>query len=115
MGSPGTFIHSGTLGGRFLKLESIALAFPTMPEAIAAPPITAPLRKNRRRDVAVELSTESVTRGSPSSVAPRDKLRARRAAGPTASPFNRKMLGRRHQVRVAGLRAGPGCSGVECG
>src|SRR5580704_12021586 len=114
MGSPGTFIHSGTLGGRFLELESIAFAFPTMPEAMAAPPITAPLRKNRRRDVAVELSTESVTRRSPSSVAPRDPLTAQRAAGPTASPFDRKMLGRRHRSGI-GLRAGPGCSGVECG
>src|SRR5580692_1626994 len=64
MGSPGAFIHSGTLGGRFSDLESVALALPAMVEASAAPPMTAPRRKKPRRDVALESSAELVTRRS---------------------------------------------------
>src|SRR5260370_10058925 len=54
MGSPGVFIHSGTLGGRFCKFSVAAdvLRPPRLP-ATTAPPTTAlPFRRNRRRDVA---------------------------------------------------------------
>src|ERR1700756_2327285 len=56
MGSPGTFIHSGTLGGRFLEPESDALARPASPEASAPPPSAAPVCRNWRRDGAKESS-----------------------------------------------------------
>src|SRR5580658_9082073 len=86
MGSPGTFIHSGRLGGRLSELESTAPVLPIMPEARAAPPITAPLRKNRRRDVVAESSIESVTRRSP--LPPRLRIgSAQWVTKPTASSF----------------------------
>src|ERR1700682_5791902 len=54
MGSPGVFIHSGTLGGRlsaFSLAPSASLA--ARPPAMTAPPTNAPpSRRNRRRDVA---------------------------------------------------------------
>ena len=50
MGSPGTFIHSGTLGGRLLSSAVAALADPARPPARAAPPTTAPPRRNWRRE-----------------------------------------------------------------
>src|ERR1700687_274429 len=54
MGSPGVFIHSGTLGGR---LSALSLApstwLPARPPPLTAPPTNAPpSRRNRRRDVA---------------------------------------------------------------
>src|SRR5258708_5846233 len=49
MGSPGVFIHSGTLGGRLSALSPAASA--SLP-AMTSPPTTAPPpRRNRRRDV----------------------------------------------------------------
>src|ERR1700739_3175731 len=54
IGSPGVFIHSGTLGGR-LSADSVAASAcrPTRPPAMTAPPINAPpSRRNLRRDVA---------------------------------------------------------------
>src|SRR3979411_757745 len=59
MGSPGVFIHSGTLGGR-LSVLSLApsASSPARPPATTAPPSNAPpSRRNRRRDVgAIPLS-----------------------------------------------------------
>src|SRR6266566_411066 len=54
MGSPGVFIHSGTLGGRFSEFSIAADALrPPRLLATTAPPTTAPpFRRNRRRDVA---------------------------------------------------------------
>src|SRR5258705_5366977 len=54
MGSPGVFIHCGTLGGRFSELSAAADALlPARPPATTAPPTSAPpSRRNRRRDVA---------------------------------------------------------------
>src|SRR4051794_8659226 len=51
MGSPGVFIHSGTLGGRFSEVSVAANAsLPATPLA-TAPPINAPpRRRNVRRD-----------------------------------------------------------------
>src|ERR1700686_2356118 len=53
MGSPGVFIHSGTLGGRFSELSLAARAsLPARPPAMTAPPANAPpSRRNCRRDV----------------------------------------------------------------
>src|SRR5882757_9520606 len=55
MGSPGVFIHSGTLGGRLLALSLAPAALvPASPPPRTAPPNNALLsRRNRRRDVAV--------------------------------------------------------------
>src|SRR3984893_11708210 len=52
MGSPGVFIHSGTLGGRLPELSLAAGAsLPARPPAITGPPSNAPpWRRNRRRD-----------------------------------------------------------------
>src|SRR5438270_2689869 len=52
MGSPGVFIHSGTLGGRFSEVSPAAAdLLPASPLA-TAPPINAPpRRRNFRRDV----------------------------------------------------------------
>src|SRR5882672_10019048 len=54
MGSPGVFIHSGTLGGRLWALSLAPSASPpARPPAMTAPPTNAaPSRRNRRRDVA---------------------------------------------------------------
>src|SRR5437016_9756101 len=62
MGSPGVFIHWGTLGGRFSAFCVAADALlPARPPATTAPPINAPpLRRNRRRDVAPISSSVSV-------------------------------------------------------
>jgi len=49
MGSPGTFIHSGTLGGRLSVLEALA-PLNALPVS-AVLPITAALRRSARRDV----------------------------------------------------------------
>src|SRR5882757_1577226 len=60
MGSPGVFIHSGTLGGRLSALSLAPSASrPARPPAMVAPPSNAPpSRRNRRRDVeALRLST----------------------------------------------------------
>src|SRR6267142_6395157 len=53
MGSPGAFIHSGTLGGRLWVLSPAPSAsLPARPPAMTAPHTNAPpLRRNRRRDV----------------------------------------------------------------
>src|ERR1700740_2123401 len=55
MGSPGTFIHSGILGGRLLMSAAATLAAPDMLLARAAPPITTPPRSNWRREVLLDL------------------------------------------------------------
>src|ERR1700730_15284374 len=54
MGSPGVFIHSGTLGGRLSALSlAPSASLPARPLAMTAPPTNAPpSRTNRRRDVA---------------------------------------------------------------
>src|SRR5229473_5933957 len=54
MGSPGVFIHSGTLGGRLSALSlAPSASLPARPPAMTAPPTNAPpSRRNRRRDVA---------------------------------------------------------------
>src|SRR5437879_13811941 len=54
MGSPGVFIHSGTLGGRLAVFSFAARALlPARPPAMTAPPNRAPLSlRNRRRDAA---------------------------------------------------------------
>src|SRR5271155_1604497 len=52
MGSPGDFIHSGTLGGRLSVLVSAATASPPARPPASAPPIRAlPSRRKRRREV----------------------------------------------------------------
>src|SRR6266446_7854622 len=53
MGSPGVFIHSGTLGGRLWALSlAPSASLPARPPAMTAPPTNAPpLRRNPRRDV----------------------------------------------------------------
>src|ERR1700722_8627263 len=52
MGSPGDFIHSGTLGGRFSAPVSAATASPPARLPASAPPIRAPpSRRKRRREV----------------------------------------------------------------
>src|SRR6516225_7112307 len=53
MGSPGTFIHSGTLGGRLLVSVAAASELPASPLARAAPPIMALPRRKRRREVSI--------------------------------------------------------------
>src|SRR4030081_3605555 len=65
MGSPGVFIHSGTLGGRLWALSLAPSASPpARPPAMTAPPTNAPpSHRNRRRDVAaisLSLSVGSV-------------------------------------------------------
>src|SRR5882757_5192775 len=53
MGSPGVFIHSGTLGGKLSACSVAAdVSLPARLPATTAPPTSAPpLRRNRRRDV----------------------------------------------------------------
>src|ERR1700730_6570542 len=53
MGSPGVFIHPGTLGGRLSELSLAAsTSLPARALAITPPPSKAPpSRRNRRRDV----------------------------------------------------------------
>src|SRR4051812_25459257 len=70
MGSPGVFIHCGTLGGRFSAFSVAADALlPARPPATTAPPTSAPpSRRNRRRDVATRcfpVSVGSVIAGTP--------------------------------------------------
>src|SRR5882757_1064363 len=70
MGSPGVFIHCGTLGGRFSAFSVAANALlPARPPATTAPPTNAPpSRRNRRRDVATRrlpVSVGSVIAGTP--------------------------------------------------
>src|SRR5882757_6962342 len=62
MGSPGVFIHCGTLGGRFSAFSVAAAALPAArPPATTAPPTSAPpSRRNRRRDVATRRLPVSV-------------------------------------------------------
>src|ERR1700754_5327746 len=62
MGSPGIFIHSGTLGGRLSAFCVAADAcLPARPPAMTAPPTNAPpSRRNRRRDLAARLLPVSV-------------------------------------------------------
>src|SRR5712664_1444459 len=65
MGSPGAFIHFGTLGGRLWALSLAPSASPpARPPAMTAPPTNAPpSHRNRRRDVAaisLSLSVGSV-------------------------------------------------------
>src|ERR1700759_2430970 len=56
MGSPGAFIHSGISGGRLPASAAAALAGPARPPTRDAPPMTAPLRRNWRRDVPTAVS-----------------------------------------------------------
>src|SRR5882757_1204727 len=61
MGSPGVFIHCGTLGGRFSAFSAADALLPARPPATTAPPTNAlPARKNRRRDVATRRLPVSV-------------------------------------------------------
>src|SRR6266702_2579876 len=61
MGSPGVFIHCGTLGGRFSAFSAADALLPARPPATTAPPTKAPpSRRNRRRDVATRRLPVSV-------------------------------------------------------
>src|SRR5229473_15348 len=62
MGSPGVFIHFGTLGGRLAVFSLAAPAWlPARPPAMTAPPSKAlPSRRNRRREAAVMILSMSV-------------------------------------------------------
>src|SRR3977135_2093161 len=62
MGSPGVFIHSGTLGGRLLTLSLAPTAsVPARPLVMAVPATNAALScRNRRRDVAAVGLSRSV-------------------------------------------------------
>src|SRR3981189_3003992 len=62
MGSPGIFIHSGTLGGRLPTLSLAPTAsIPARPLAMAVPVANATLScRNRRRDVAAIGLSKSV-------------------------------------------------------
>src|SRR5580704_1698035 len=62
IGSPGVFIHCGTLGGMLSALPPAASAsLPARPPAMTAPPANAPpLRRNRRREVRAGSSSTSV-------------------------------------------------------
>src|SRR5436309_4541882 len=62
MGSPGVFIHSGTLGGRLAVFSLAARASrPARPPAMTAPPNKAPPSlRNRRRDAEVTFLSMSV-------------------------------------------------------
>src|SRR5882724_8065581 len=62
MGSPGVFIHSGTLGGRLPVFSAAARASPpARPPAITAPPNKAlPSLRNRRRDAEATFLSMSV-------------------------------------------------------
>src|SRR5882762_424149 len=69
MGSPGVFIHCGTLGGRFSAFSAADALLPARPPATTAPPTNAPpSRRNRRRDVAttrLPVSVGLVIAGTP--------------------------------------------------
>src|ERR1700751_5672774 len=54
MGSPGPFIHSGTLGGRLLVSPAAASDLPATPPANATPPMMAAPRRRWRRDVLIK-------------------------------------------------------------
>src|SRR5882757_3321873 len=62
MGSPGVFIHSGTLGGRLPAFSAVARAsLPARPRAMTAPPNkTLPSLRNRRRDAEATFLSMSV-------------------------------------------------------
>src|SRR4051794_15654284 len=62
MGSPGVFIHSGTLGGRLPVFSAAARAsLPARPPAMTAPPNKAlPSLRNRRRDAEATFLSVSV-------------------------------------------------------
>src|SRR5882724_272316 len=62
MGSPGVFIHFGTLGGRLAVFSLAAHAsLPARPPAMTAPPNKAPPSfRNRRRDAEVTFLSMSV-------------------------------------------------------
>src|SRR5882757_4176749 len=96
MGSPGVFIHSGTLGGRLSAAPfAPSASLPARPPAMTAPPTNAPpLRRNRRRDVtriSLSMSVGSVIvhpsfpAGSQHVLASAS-LAARNARGSSASP-----------------------------